>query len=305
MSTQTELLAEHKLYLERSEVRALIVQDDHRTLLSAVDALPIFNAEDIRGPAQGRQEPDANVEADSIYPDPFASVYSEEESDANGYAAGQREAFVCGAEWARSVAAQCAPQPSGEPAGLQVWYGPMPESNGKSNFTAILHKGDLVEGHTIARSEYPERVRYEADRVRYLIGDLSEAPFVLDYDADKHSGYTPSAPRAVSCAAREALEQIMQFSDCHYACNVARNALVAAGGEASKREGNPVGFMEAHATAMVAVQAFYDAASYEETLWTGYGEQIVPPYAEMRRIKAGQAVAALRDAQPSSLRKDG
>lgn len=78
---------------------------------------------------------------------------------------------------------------------LTVWYGPMPESNGKSNFTAILRrKGDitfdnLADGITIERSEYPDRVRYEADRVRYLIGELAERPFILDYDAEKHSGY--------------------------------------------------------------------------------------------------------------------
>lgn len=85
------------------------------------------------------------------------------------------------------------------PGPLMVWYGPMPESNGKSNFTAILHKGDLVEGHTIARSEYPDRVRYEADRVRYLIGDLSEYPDILNYDADKHSGYVyPASSTAIN-----------------------------------------------------------------------------------------------------------
>jgi hypothetical protein len=78
---------------------------------------------------------------------------------------------------------------------LTVWYGPMPESNGKSNFTAILmRKGaslfdGLTGGITIARSEYPDRVRYEADRVRYLIGELKEEPDILDYDAEKHSGY--------------------------------------------------------------------------------------------------------------------
>jgi len=83
---------------------------------------------------------------------------------------------------------------------LAVWYGSMPESNGKSNFTAILHrkaepgsKGSfmscLSEGITLARSEYPDRVRYEADRARFLIGELEEEPFILDYDADLHSGY--------------------------------------------------------------------------------------------------------------------
>lgn len=82
---------------------------------------------------------------------------------------------------------------------LTVWYGPMPESNGKSNFTAILmRKGDgmieaMSSGMTIARSEYPERVRYEADCVRFLIGDLNEEPCILDYDTDKHSGYVAPA----------------------------------------------------------------------------------------------------------------
>ncbi len=79
---------------------------------------------------------------------------------------------------------------------LAVWYGPMPESNGKTNWTAILYRknhdclmGGIGDGYTIDRSEYPDRVRYEADRVRYLIGELKEAPFILDYDDKKHSGY--------------------------------------------------------------------------------------------------------------------
>ena len=74
---------------------------------------------------------------------------------------------------------------------LSVWYGSMPESNGKSNWTAILHrKGEcLSTGITIELSEYPERVRYEADRVRHIIGELKEEPDILDYDADEHSGY--------------------------------------------------------------------------------------------------------------------
>jgi len=72
---------------------------------------------------------------------------------------------------------------------LSVWYGAMPETNGKSNWTALLHNGDFTTGITIARSEYPDRVRYEADCVRYLIGELKDEPFILDYDAEKHSGY--------------------------------------------------------------------------------------------------------------------
>lgn len=52
-----------------------------------------------------------------------------------------------------------------------------------------------------------------------------------------------------------------------------------------------------HQRALTAAQAFEDAASYEETMWTGWGDCVVPPHAEMRRVKAQQAVCALRDAQ--------
>lgn len=72
---------------------------------------------------------------------------------------------------------------------LMVFYGSLPESNGKHNYTAILHRGDISKGITIERNEYPDRVRYEADRLRWLIGELDQEPWVLDYDADKHSGY--------------------------------------------------------------------------------------------------------------------
>jgi hypothetical protein len=89
------------------------------------------------------------------------------------------------------------PSQGGEAVALSVWYGPMPESNGKSNYTALLYrKGEsLYDGAviTLDRSEYPDRVRYEADRVRYLIGELDAEPFILDYDPDKHSGYTHPA----------------------------------------------------------------------------------------------------------------
>lgn len=83
------------------------------------------------------------------------------------------------------------PAPSIPAPELTVWYGSMPESNGKSNWTAMLRrKGDsITTGVTFVVSEYPDRVRYEADRLRYLIGEISEKPYILDYDADKHSGY--------------------------------------------------------------------------------------------------------------------
>lgn len=68
---------------------------------------------------------------------------------------------------------------------LTVWYGSMPESNGRTNWTAILHAGKMMDGVTLDRSQYPHRVRYEADRVRFLLGELAERPWILDYDGDE------------------------------------------------------------------------------------------------------------------------
>lgn len=89
---------------------------------------------------------------------------------------------------------------------LTVFYKSMPESNGKENWTAILHrKGEGIQnGITIDRSEYPGRVLYAADRVRYLIGEKLDRPYILDYDGDKHSGYV--WPRTKESAAVETLE---------------------------------------------------------------------------------------------------
>ncbi len=89
-----------------------------------------------------------------------------------------------------------AAQPAEPAPKLQVWYGPMPESNGKSNFTAILHKGCIFDGITIDQSEYPDRVRYEADRMRWMIGEIDAEPDIMAYDADKHSGYVAPAEDA-------------------------------------------------------------------------------------------------------------
>jgi hypothetical protein len=72
---------------------------------------------------------------------------------------------------------------------LTVWFGSMPESNGKKNWTAILHrKGGgamaFADGITLARSEHHDRVRYEADRARYMIGEIPNPPDITQYDAD-------------------------------------------------------------------------------------------------------------------------
>lgn len=77
-------------------------------------------------------------------------------------------------------------------ASLRVWFGPMPESNGKTNWTAILHRGMITKGITIDRSEYKDRVRYEADRMRWMIGELPEEPDIMKYDHTLHSGYRPN-----------------------------------------------------------------------------------------------------------------
>lgn len=55
---------------------------------------------------------------------------------------------------------------------------------------------------------------------------------------------------------------------------------------------------EAYLAVILAAESFSDACHVEETNWTGWGEQTVPPEATMRRIKADQALAAIRDADP-------
>ena len=97
---------------------------------------------------------------------------------------------------------------------LTVWYGSMPETNGKSNWTATLHrKGQHPwAGITIDCSEYPDRVRYEADRMRHLIGELTDEPDILAYDADAHSGYAEPLSQRDELPANviDALEKALQ-----------------------------------------------------------------------------------------------
>ena len=74
--------------------------------------------------------------------------------------------------------------------GLQIFEGPMPESTGAQNYTALLYRdGDMTSGITLYRSEYPDRTRYEADRFRYMLGMIDKEPDITEYDPDKHSGY--------------------------------------------------------------------------------------------------------------------
>ena len=99
---------------------------------------------------------------------------------------------------------------------LTVWTGSLPESNGKRNFTAILKRKGAsafdTDSYTFARSEYPDRVRYDADCRRYLIGELEKEPCILDYDADLHSDYKAPQDPTERNAARYQLLRNVDFS---------------------------------------------------------------------------------------------
>lgn len=69
-----------------------------------------------------------------------------------------------------------------------------PESNGKRNWTAMLVRVDGFDklignagGITIARGELWNRVAYEAERTRLLIGERDTEPHIYDYGDDIHT----------------------------------------------------------------------------------------------------------------------
>lgn len=66
-----------------------------------------------------------------------------------------------------------------------------PESNGKRNWTAMLVRVDKWKGLigncggiTVARGELWNRVAYEAERTKLLIGERDTEPHILDYGVD-------------------------------------------------------------------------------------------------------------------------
>jgi hypothetical protein len=73
---------------------------------------------------------------------------------------------------------------------LAVWFDSMPESNGKRNWTVVLHPKDatgfdlFTQGFEVHRSEYYDRARYDADCMRHMIGELPEKPSIVDYDGE-------------------------------------------------------------------------------------------------------------------------
>ena len=75
---------------------------------------------------------------------------------------------------------------------LRVVVASFPETNGKRNWTALILREDhswgglvgTAGGVTLARGEMWNRVAYEAERAKYLIGLRDTEPFVLDYGDD-------------------------------------------------------------------------------------------------------------------------
>lgn len=74
---------------------------------------------------------------------------------------------------------------------LTVRLASFPESNGKRNWTALLVRADKWDGLvgscggiSLACGELWNRVAYEAERARFLIGERDTEPFILDYGDD-------------------------------------------------------------------------------------------------------------------------
>jgi hypothetical protein len=74
---------------------------------------------------------------------------------------------------------------------LTVRLTSFPESNGKRNWTALLVRvdkwGGLIGncgGITIAHGELWNRVAYEAERAKLLIGERDSEPDIMDYGDD-------------------------------------------------------------------------------------------------------------------------
>lgn len=112
-----------------------------------------------------------------------------------------------GAPLVRPVGPQATMQPR-----LTVRLQSFPESNGKRNWTALLVRVDAFDGLigncggiTVAHGELWNRVAYEAERARFLIGERDTEPWILDYGDDiktpaewageVHGGRAVQAPR--------------------------------------------------------------------------------------------------------------
>jgi len=83
--------------------------------------------------------------------------------------------------------------PAAEQPRLTVRIIAFPESNGKRNWTAIILRADEKDwggllgncgGVTVAHGELWNRVAYQAERAKLLIGERDTEPDILDYGDD-------------------------------------------------------------------------------------------------------------------------
>jgi hypothetical protein len=92
----------------------------------------------------------------------------------------------CGSDSSAELGGATAQQPR-----LTVRLTSFPESNGKRNWTALLVRVDPFDGLvgncggiSLARGELWNRVAWEAECARFLIGERDTEPFILDYGDD-------------------------------------------------------------------------------------------------------------------------
>lgn len=74
---------------------------------------------------------------------------------------------------------------------LKVVLKSYPESNGKRNWTAMFVRVEPFKGLigncggiTIAKGELWNRVAFDAERARFLLGERDTEPYILDYGDD-------------------------------------------------------------------------------------------------------------------------
>lgn len=82
---------------------------------------------------------------------------------------------------------------------LIVGFGSMPESNGRENWTVrLIRRKDIdpnqpinaeANAFQLFRSEFKDRMRYEADCLRFFLEQTDKKPNILDYDADLCSDF--------------------------------------------------------------------------------------------------------------------
>jgi hypothetical protein len=95
---------------------------------------------------------------------------------------------------------------------LTVRLASYPESNGKRNWTAMFARSQPWDGLigsaggiTIAHGEYWNRVAYEAERARFLLGQRTTEPWILEYSGDiktpeEWRGTDPEAAHGITAA---------------------------------------------------------------------------------------------------------